>query len=446
MAFQQGLSGLNTSARALDVIGNNIANSNTVGFKGSDAHFGDVYAAALNGGGAGQVGIGVSLSNVAQRFTQGNISITSNPLDVAINGGGFFRLSNNGAISYTRNGQFHLDKNGSIVNDQGLHLTGYLANSAGIINRQTPTELSLTTEQLKLAPVATGASTGSDYAGVQMGVNLDSRMPEATWVTPTGATPAISPNDYSWTTGVTIYDSLGNPHVMNFYFVKTANTGEWDMYGNVDGTLMDGAGDSPNLTTPIKLVFDDKGQLASIDGTAVTPGVKPEIPVSVDLTQVATNLGRPDWGATTPLTFNIDMSGTTQYGSSFATNRMLQDGYSSGDLTGLGVSETGVVQGRYTNGQTRNLAQIVLANFENPNGLTNIGNNQWIETYASGQPTVDTPGSGRLGVLQSERVEDSNVDLTDELVKMIIQQRSYQANAQTIKTQDQIMQTIVNIR
>ncbi|MCL2829771.1 MAG: flagellar hook protein FlgE [Betaproteobacteria bacterium] len=444
MAFQQGLSGLNTSARALDVIGNNIANSNTVGFKGSDAHFGDVYAAALNGGGAGQIGIGVSLMNVAQRFTQGNISITSNPLDIAINGGGFFRLSNNGAITYTRNGQFHLDKDGAIVNDQGLYLTGYLGNTAGTINRQTPTELRLTADQLKLAPVPTGGSTGGiGYAGVQMGVNIDSRSPEMTWVPPIGPTPMIDPNDYNWTTGLTIYDSLGNPHIMNFYFVRTANTGEWDMYGNVDGTAMDGAGDSPNLTTPIVLQFDDKGQLTSINGTPTPPM---EIPVSIDLTQVASNLGRPDWGATSPLTFNVDLSGTTQYGSPFVTNRLMQDGYSSGDLVGLGVNETGVVQGRYTNGQTRNLAQVVLAYFENPNGLTNIGNNQWIETYSSGQPTVDTPKSGRLGVLQSERVEDSNVDLTDELVKMIIQQRSYQANAQTIKTQDQIMQTIVNIR
>lgn len=439
MSFQQGLSGLNTASQALDIIGNNVANSSTVGFKSSNAHFSDVYAASMTGGSAVQVGIGTSMSTVAQQFTQGNITTTNNPLDISINGTGFFRMSNNGSITYTRNGQFHLDKNGYIVNDAGLHVTGYMAASDGTIYKQTPTDLQIGPSLLKLSPVATGASTGSSYAGVQAAVQLDSRA-------------NVDPATYNYTTGVDVYDSLGNSHRMTYYFQKTATAGTWNMYASVDGTLMDGTGDTPNLTTPTVVTFDTLGQLSTINGTAVPPnpaavaGTKPEIPVSIDLAKVASNLGRSDWGAKSPLTFKINLAGTTQYGATSATNQMLQDGYTSGNLSGLSVDASGVVQGRYSNGQTKNVGQLVLASFQNPNGLANIGGNQWVETSQSGQPTVDSPGSGQLGAVQSNAQEDSNVDLTGELVKMITQQRNYQASAQTIKTQDSVMNTIVNLR
>lgn len=564
MAFQQGLSGLNTSSKALDVIGNNVANSSTVGFKSADAHFADVYAASLGAGGANQIGIGTNLSGIVQQFTQGNVSTTNNTLDIAINGNGFFRLSQNGAISYSRNGQFHLDKNGYIVNDQNLRLTGYPASQDGSIRKQNPQELQVTADLLKLSPVATGQSTGGEYAGARVAVNLDSRQTNKTFTvsatagsatgtaapvltyggetldiavnggapitvtlngspyasnaalvadiqtqidaavapaasparvslvggrlqiasTSTGPTSSISvadadggvtltnlfgtatptvvaggipgvpnvdPAGFNYSTGLTIYDSLGNPHTMTMYFVKTTTVGEWDLYTSVDGTAMNGAGDNPNLSTPIKITFDSVGQLSTVGGVAVEPnptagGTLPEIPVSIDLNQVATNLGRVSWGATTPMTFNLNLAGTTQFGSAFATNRLIQDGYSSGNLSGLNIGNDGTIQGRYSNGQTRNVGQMVLATFDNPNGLQSIGGNQWIETSTSGQPTVDAPGTGRLGQVQSNAVEESNVDLTSELVKMITQQRNYQANSQTIKTQDQIMQTIVNLR
>ena len=447
MSFQQGLSGLNASARALDVIGNNIANSSTVGFKASDAHFADMYAASMAGGSALQVGIGTNLSTVAQQFTQGNITTTNNPLDIAINGNGFFRMSNNGTISYTRNGQFHLNKNGFFENDQGLHLTGYPAAQDGTIKAQSPVELQLTSDLLKLAPVATGKSVGGEYAGVRMSVNLDSRQAEKTWTAPTGAIPNIDPSMYNYSTATSIYDSLGNPHTLSFYFVKTATAGEWEIYGNVDGTLSDGAGDVPNLTTPITVTFDANGRLTDVNGTAVpASGAVPDVTFSVNLTRVAANLGRADWGATSPMSFKMNLGGTTQYGKANSTDRLLQDGYTAGSMSSIGVSANGVIQGSYSNGQTRNIGQLVLASFQNPNGLANIGGNQWVETSTSGQPTVDTPGSGQLGAVQSNAVEDANVDLTAELVKMITQQRSYQANAQTIKTQDQVMQTLVNLR
>lgn len=451
MAFQQGLSGLNSSSKALDVIGNNVSNASTIGFKQADAHFADVYAASLAGGGASQVGIGTNLAAIVQQFTQGNITTTNNTMDVAINGNGFFRLSQNGNISYSRNGQFHLDNNGYFVNDQNLRLTGFPAAADGTIRPQTPQELQLTPSLLKLNPVATGASVGGAFTGVQASTNLDSRATQKTWVDPTVggtvAVPSVDPSMYNYSTAVSIYDSLGNPHTLTMYFVKDAGVGAWSMYGNVDGTAMNGAGDVPNLTTPIPLTFGTDGQLLTVNGA----GVPFKTPLSIDLNQVATNLqtvtpSTPANGATSPLTFNLDLTGTTQYGASFATNRLLQDGYSSGNLSGVNIGNDGVIQGRYSNGQSRNIGQMVLASFDNPNGLQSIGGNQWIATSVSGQPTVDAPGAGRLGQVQSNAVEESNVDLTSELVNMITQQRNYQANAQTIKTQDQIMQTIVNLR
>ncbi|HET7775342.1 MAG TPA: flagellar hook-basal body complex protein, partial [Azospira sp.] len=261
MAFQQGLSGLNTSSKALDVIGNNVANSSTVGFKAAEGHFADVYAASLGAGGATQVGIGTNLSGIVQQFTQGNVSTTNNTLDIAINGNGFFRLSQNGAISYSRNGQFHLDKNGYIVSDQNLRLTGYPAGQDGSIRKQNPQELQVTADLLKLSPVATGQSTGGEYAGARVSVNLDSRVTDKTFTVGTGGVPNVDPAGYNYSTGLTTYDSLGNPHTMTMYFVKTANPREWNLYTSVDGTAMDDPGDTPNLTTPITVTFSDKGQL-----------------------------------------------------------------------------------------------------------------------------------------------------------------------------------------
>ena len=451
MAFQQGLSGLNTASKALDVIGNNVANSSTVGFKQATAHFADVYAASLGVGGASQVGIGTNLAAIVQQFTQGNITTTNNTLDVAINGNGFFRMSSNGTISYSRNGQFHLDNTGYIVNDQGLKLTGYPAGVDGVIRPQTPTELQLTSDLLKLSPVATGASVGSEYAGVQASLNLDSREDSTTWSPIAGGTvgvPSVDPTTYNYSSALSIYDSLGNAHTLTLYFVKEAATGAWSMYGNVDGTSMATGGSTLNMETGIPVQFGTNGQLTSFNGDTAAPF---EMAVTLDMDGVVADLQSvdptvPNNGANPTLTFNLNLSGTTQYGSTNATNRLLQDGYSSGSLSGLSIGTDGVIKGNYSNGETRNIGQMVLANFDNPNGLQSIGGNQWVETSTSGQPTVDAPGSGRLGLVQSNALEDSNVDLTSELVNMITQQRNYQANSQTIKTQDQIMQTIVNLR
>lgn len=407
MGFQQGLSGLNASSKALDSVGNNIANSGTIGFKAATTTFADVFAATMGSG--NQIGIGTSVASINQQFTQGNITVTNNPLDLAINGQGFFRLSNNGAISWTRNGQFNLDKDGYIVNQSGYRLTGYLANAQNQIVPSTPLEIYINTADL--TPLATGASPAQ--TGLEIGLNLDSRESVIA-----AAFDINDPTTYNSSTSATVYDSLGNAHLLSLFFKKTAaNT--WDLYTNLDG----GA-----ATGPTAVSFDSSGAL-----TAPASGI-------IAQSHAVTT------GATTPLVFNLDLSGSTQYGNIFGVNSIQQDGYASGRLAGLSIAADGTVQGRYSNGQTRDLAQVVLGNFTNPNGLTSLGGNQWAETAESGQPLVGVPGSGSLGVIQSAAIEESNVDLTKELVDMITYQRQYQANAQTIRTQDQILQTLVNLR
>jgi flagellar hook protein FlgE len=407
MSFQQGLSGLSAAAENLDVIGNNVANSNTVGFKEAQAKFSDVYATSLSGSGGSQVGIGTKVSGVVQQFSQGKITATENPLDVAINGNGFFRLSNNGAITFSRNGQFQMDSSGYIVTSTGARLTGYTANSSGVLNAAAPAELQISTADR--APQTTAA--------VNALINLDSRQTAL----PSAGFNLADPTTFNSSTSVSIYDSLGNPHVLSSYYLKTA-AGSWDVFAAVDGTQ---AGAGPVGT----LNFKGDG---SIDTATTT--------LPFNLSAAVTT------GATSPLTFTMGFSGSTQYGSSFSVNALDQDGFASGRLTGFNISPDGTIEGRYTNGRTSVLGQVIISGFANPQGLEALGNNAFAESATSGSPVIGTPGTGTLGVFQSSAVEDSNVDLTAELVNMITAQRIYQANAQTIKTEDQIMQTLVNLR
>lgn len=412
MGFQQGLSGLNASARNLDVIGNNIANANTVGFKQSQAQFSDVFASSLSGSGGIQVGIGTKIGAVAQQFSQGNVTSSSNALDVAISGQGFFRLDNNGAIAYSRNGQFQLDKNGFIVNAQGHKLTGYSASAAGAIITAAPGPLQIPSADL--LPKATTAAT--------VGVNLDARLA----VPATATFNPTDPTSYNSSTSLTAYDSLGNPHVTTLYFQKTASNA-WNTYLTVDGASVPPVVPPAAPTALGALTFNTNGTLAT--------------PATGLLTSAAFT---PAGGAAQTLAFNF--ANTSQYGSAFGVNQLTQDGYSSGRLSGFNIGTDGVIQARYSNGQAKAVGQMVLANFANPQGMQPIGNNEWVESAAAGTPLVGAPGSANLGILQSASVEDSNVDLTAELVNMITAQRVYQANAQTIKAQDQVLQTLVNLR
>src|SRR5262245_50804320 len=413
MSFQQGLSGLNGAAKNLDVIGNNVANASTVGFKTSTTQFADVYANSLAGAGGTNIGLGVQIADVAQNFAQGNVTISSNPLDMAINGGGFYRLSHNGSIAYTRNGQFHLDNQGYIISPSGDRLTGYPAGTGGTIVAATPTDL-----QLSFADIAPNQTTQANVLA-----NFDSRS-----VPPATAFNLTDPTTYNNATSMSVYDSLGNAHTVSLYFVKTAaNT--WSVYGANDGAVID-----QDLTTPA--VVDPLGTLVFSTNGAIAAGTT--FPAAVALTAAT--------GATTPYNVTLDFVGSTQFGSPFGVTELDQDGYASGRLTGFSVSPDGILLGRYSNGQSRAQGQVVLANFTNPNGLQPLGNNQWSETAESGQPLVGAPNSGTLGVIQSGAVEESNVDLTQELVNMITAQRVYQANAQTVKTQDAVLQTLVNLR
>lgn len=407
MAFQQGLSGLNAASKALDVISNNVSNTSNVGFKQASAQFKDVFSVALNGGAAGvQVGVGTAIGAVSQTFSQGSITPTDNPLDVAINGAGFFRMTNNGSLAYTRNGQFDVDKDGFIVNSAGYQLTGYPANAAGVILPATPTPIQIDTADL----------LPKQSTSVLMGMNLDSGA-----VAPAAAFNAANPATYNSSTSVTLFDTLGNSHVMTLYMVKTG-AGAWDVHTQLDGgtTALTGS-----------IAFNTAGQLTTA------------MPLAVTGLTVTTGASSPIGGAGGVA---LDLTGTTQYGSLFGVNSQSQDGYTSGRLSGTSISGDGTVQGRYSNGQSRNLAQVVLVNFASPNGLVSTGGNLWVESPESGQPLLGAPGSGSLGVLQAGSVEESNVDLTAELVNMMTQQRNYQANAQSIKTEDQVMQTLVNLR
>ena len=413
MSFQQGLSGLAAANAALNVIGNNVANVSTVGFKSGDAHFADLFASSLGMLGSSQIGIGVNVAAIQQQFTQGNLTTTNNPLDLAINGNGFFRMSNSGsgAISYSRNGQFELDKDGFIINDQNLRMTGYTTASPSV-----PVDLNLSASIL-MPPKET--------IGISAGLNLDAGA------TPIPAAPPFSstdPTTYNFSTGMTVYDSLGvNHNLTTFYALDPTTPLTWHVFSTLDGLPVAGVavGD---------LVFDPATGTLDAATLAAMPFPAPAFTLAS--------------GATVLTAGTIDFTGTTQYdGSGESTvNTLAQDGYAPGSLAGLGVDSDGVVQGRYSNNQSRNLGQVVLATFANPNGLQNLGNNQWTSTSVSGLEVLNKPGSGASGLLQSAATEDSNVDLTTELVDMITAQRNYQANAQTIKTQDAVMQTLLNLR
>lgn len=438
MSFQQGLSGLNAASKNLDVIGNNIANSGTFGAKSSRAEFADVYAAALNGAGQNQIGIGTSLQSVAQQFTQGNITTTENPMDLAINGGGFFQVSDGvNPTRYTRNGQFKVSKDGFIVNNDGLKLMGYPANGAGAIQPGTAQPLQLPTGGIPPAVTST----------VKLEFNLDSRL--KTTAPGGGADLGIDLKDsatYNNATSMTVYDAKGQDVAVTFYFQKAATAPDgsdtWHVYATANGTPFDTDSNgnaialdaNGNPTTPFTtLTFPPTGGAPTV----------PTAPVTMNIPAGVSSRGNPTLAIPG---IALDLTGATENGSSFAVTNLTQDGYAPGQLTGISVANNGVVLARYSNGQSKPAGQVELATFRNPQGLQTMGGNVWIRTVASGDAVVGVPGDGNMGALQSGALEESNVDLTAELVNMVTAQRAYQANAQTIKTQDQVLQTIVNLR
>ncbi len=405
MPFRTALSGLNAASAELRVIGNNVANASTTGFKESRAEFNDIFATSNLGVSANAIGTGVRVSSVSQQFSQGNIGFTDNNLDLAVSGQGFFIMNDNGVNAYTRAGSLGVDRNGFVVNNQQQQLTIFQADLNGNITGATgPLQL----DRSDIAPSAT--------TRIDVQANLDASA------TPVPAATVFSPSDatsYNNSTSLTIYDSLGSPHLQTLYFRKTADN-TWDVFQFVDGAQVNTGAPAGETIT-----FDTSG--------AITGGS----PVVLNFT--------PGGGAAA-LNITVDFNNTSQYGSPFGVNGLSQDGYATGRLSGIDFSNTGVITSRFTNGQSRTLGQVAIATFNNPQGLRQLGDTTWAETFDSGAPLVGSPGAGAAGLIESGALEGSNVDLTEQLVGMITAQRNFQANAQVITTADTVTQTIINIR
>lgn len=435
MAFNIGLSGLRAATNDLNVTGNNISNAGTVGFKQSRAEFADVYAASVLGTGSNPQGSGVLLGDVSQLFNQGNINYTQNALDMAINGNGFFVTSNNGDISYTRAGYFGTDRDGYVVNNFGYRLQGYAVDANGNLQNGVVSDL-----QIQTASQAPQATSTMDQI---FNLNSTNSVPVTAPFDP------ADPTSYNSSTSTNVYDTQGNAHVLTQYFVKTGpNT--WNMNVLVDGRNPN----DPTLTTPFvaNLTFTTAGQLDSTLTTSADFTVNAD--GTIDLTNwvpaAPDNSVPPVWSSNgasaSPTGISIDLTRSTQFASAFAVSSVSQNGYTTGTLSGLEIDDTGIVFARYTNGQSLIQGQVVLANFANVQGLTPVGKTAWVQSFQSGEPVVGTPRTGTLGALQSGALEDSNVELSDQLVNLIVAQRNYQANAKTIETESAITQTILNIR
>ncbi len=406
MPFRIALSGLNAASADLNVTANNIANVNTTGYKESRAEFADMFPISSYGLSASATGIGTNVARVAQQFEQGAISTTGNAFDLALSGEGFFTLSDGGSTVYTRAGAFGTDRDGYVVNASGQRLQVFppIAGGSGFDTAN------LTDLRLPTADNPPSASTRLD---------ADLNLPANAAVPVTTPFSATDPTSFNHTTSVTVYDSLGVAHPANLYFIKSAAANTWDVQVQIDGTDVGG---------PQTLTYSDTGKLLTPAGGLLTiPGYTPTTGAAA-------------------MTLTLGLENSTQFGSSFGVSSLQQNGYATGRLTGVEITQEGIVQARYTNGQAIPMGQIALANFANPQGLQQLGNSSWGETYSSGQVIRGPAGSTNFGLVQSGALEASNVDLTEQLVNMITAQRNFQANAQMISTADQVTQTILNIR
>ncbi len=408
MSFQIALSGLNAARSQLDVTANNIANVNTTGFKSSRAMFSDVFATASNDLSSTASGSGVQVSSIQQKFSQGNVDFTNNNLDMAISGEGFFVMKGREGTVYSRAGAFSVDREGYVVNDDLQRLQVFPVSENGDFATGSLSDIRLLTTESP--PQAT--------TDVEIGINLPANAP-----VPAGVFDANNPSTYNRATSMTVYDSLGTPHTATVYFSKTATDNTWEQRLFVDGT---------ERGTTQTVTFD------AATGKLATPAAGTLPPVTITGADLGT--GSAD------MVLNFNYKESTQYGQNFGVNSLFQDGYSTGRMTGIEVDKNGVVSARFTNGQLKLLGQVALAIFSNPNGMQQMGETSWAETFSSGAPRLGQGGSSNFGLLQAGALEASNVDLTEQLVEMITAQRNFQANAQMISTSDQITQTIINMR
>ena len=405
MPFNIALSGLNAASKDLEVTANNIANTGTTGYKGSRTEFAELYNAAGPNLSSSQVGIGVRLTNVAQQFKAGSVETTNNSLDFAISGDGFFTIRDAKGYSYTRAGAFRQDSNGFVENAAGQRLQVFPANVGGTFDTSTMKDLQMITSQ----------NAAKATTNVAMSLNLPSDA--------TAPVPAFDPTDalsYNQSTPFTAYDSLGATHTGVVYFVKDAAANTWNANLSVDG-VSTGASQQISFTSSGALAIPANGQLG-FGAISVSPGAD-------------------------PLQLNLDMSKATQFGNEYVASSITQDGFPTGTLSSIDVSREGVVQAKYSNGQTTALGQLALARFSNQQGLRQLDNTNWAASFDSGTPVMGAAGNGTFGNVQSGALEASNTsDLTAELVNLIKAQRNYQANAQVISTDDKLTQTVINIR
>lgn len=406
MSFSQAVSGLNAAAANLDTIGNNISNSATYGFKGANVSFADVFA----GSGAG---LGVKVAGISQNFKDGSITTTNRPTDVAISGGGFFRIEDqNGGVFYSRNGEFGKDKNGFLTNMQGMRVTGYPVQNVdgkNVVQKgATPTPIVIPTDMMN--------ASATDKVDMTVNLNSAEEIIDQT-------THAFDPKDndsYNFSTNVTTYDSLGNEHNLNLFFVKTKDN-EWEVHAQ-DSTTGEPA---QNLG---KLVYKNNGVLD-------------EAATSIN------NFTTVSYKGSETMDMAMNFTGSTQQKvAESSVSKLAKNGYQAGEFTNFRIEQDGSIMATYSNQQSQVVGQIALANFANAGGLSSQGDNMWSETNGSGSPIVGVAGSGVFGKLTNNALEASNVDMSQELVNMIVAQRNYQSNAQTIKTQDQILQTLVSLR
>lgn len=445
MGFTTALSGLNAAANNLSVTGNNIANSGTTGFKKSRSEFVDVYASSIGGVNKIQAGSGVRVSEVAQQFNQGNMDFTENSLDMGITGEGFFTLAKNptdlNSLVYSRAGAFKVDKDGLVANTQGQALLAYAPNG-------TTVAAGFSQGVLKTVALNVGAGLPVSTQNINLKVNLDATatIPLTTPFSPT------DPTSYTKQTSVTIFDSLGASHVMTTFFRAGPTIGatrDWYAFNYI----------TDNPAAPVAVTTAAGGTGFGVSLAAVKDGVAGLANAGVVLTFDSTGKltvpsngqsqlvsWTPPSSSAGPVTVKMNYFGSTHLAQVFSVDALAQDGLAAGKLTGISIDDTGVIFARFSNGGSTPLGQVALTRFPNPQGLSKLGDTTWAQSSSSGSPIPGQAGSGNFGRIQSGALEQSNVDLSAQLVNLIVAQQSYQANSQTISTENSIIQTILNIR
>ncbi|MFM4798382.1 flagellar hook protein FlgE [Aeromonas caviae] len=448
MSFNNALSGINAAQKDLNVTANNIANVNTTGFKESRAEFADVYANSIFVNAKTQVGNGVATGAVAQQFHQGALQFTNNALDLAIQGNGFFVTSDgltNLDRTYTRAGAFKLNENSYMVSNSGGYLQGYEINSDG-----TPKAVSINATKPIQIPDKAGEPVQTTT--VEAGFNLPSSTKTLMDVNASKFDPTDS-TTYSSSTSVVVYDSLGEPHTITQYFTKEADPADptqaavptaWRMYlyegdkpidivGGTATTMATGLSQAP---LSARVTFDASGKMV----TPTTPAVIKTEPLGATGAGIITN------GADGTQEIEFKLGTVTQYASPFEVSKLTQDGSTVGRLTKVEIGADGIVSATYSNATTVKVAMVAMAKFANAQGLTQVGDTSWRQSLLSGDALPGTPNSGTFGSIKSSALEQSNVDLTTELVDLITAQRNFQANSRSLEVNSSLQQNILQIR